>query len=150
MKVLDAQNWTRWWFRPGASYCAKRLFRDGPDQGHVQARQSLRTFLSQKKFHTCCRTCCHFLSHINLLHFSQHPLRPAPSLTYCIFNAEGGEYLVNVVVLQMCFFLDFLFGTVCVLLLALFGRHFIERLIWFSLEKRPLHLVSRFVNTFFT
>ena len=86
----------------------------------------------------------------NLLHFSQHSLRSAPSLTYCIFNAEGGEYLVNVVVLQMCFFLDFLFGTVCVLLLALFGRHFIERLIWFSLENRPLHLVSRFVYTFFT
>ena len=31
----DTQNWTRWLVRPGASFCERVLFRDGPDQGHV-------------------------------------------------------------------------------------------------------------------
>ena len=35
---LDTNNWgTRWLVRPGASFCARVLFRDGPDQGHVRA-----------------------------------------------------------------------------------------------------------------
>ena len=38
MEVLDAQNWPRWLVRPDASFCARVLFRDGPDQG-PSARQ---------------------------------------------------------------------------------------------------------------
>jgi len=34
MEVLEAQNWTRWLVRQGASFCAKRLFKDGPVWGH--------------------------------------------------------------------------------------------------------------------
>ena len=40
-EVLDAQNWTRWRVRPGASFCAMRLFRDGLDQGYVRVNASL-------------------------------------------------------------------------------------------------------------
>jgi len=41
MEVLDAQNWTQWRIRPGASFCAKRLFRDGPK--HAMCTSTLRS-----------------------------------------------------------------------------------------------------------
>ena len=38
-KFLDAQNCIRWRVWSSASFCARVLFRDGLDQGHVHARQ---------------------------------------------------------------------------------------------------------------
>ena len=46
MEASDTQNWTRWLVRTGASFSAKRLFRDGPK--HCTSPQASLVLLTQR------------------------------------------------------------------------------------------------------
>jgi len=69
MEGLDAMNWTRWRVQPGASFCARRVFRDGPDQGHVHVNAPLTARFARKTTFKLARFARSPCSQLQTVHF---------------------------------------------------------------------------------